>query len=87
MDNDISTIVLTDESGEEREFDVITKLDIEEKEYVIVVPSDGEENDAVALRIEKDKSGQDILVTIDDEDEFNMISEAYELIFSDEDLN
>lgn len=87
MDNDINTIMLIDEEGKERQFDVITKLDIEENEYVIVIPSDGEEEDAIALKIEKDKTGQDVLVTIDDENEFNMVAEAYELIFSDEDLN
>lgn len=87
MENDVSTIVLTDENGEEKEFDVVTKLDIEDKEYVIVVPSDGGEDEAVALRIEKDENGDDILVTIDDDDEFAMVSEAYELIFSEEDLN
>jgi uncharacterized protein YrzB (UPF0473 family) len=85
MENDVNTIVLTDENGDEKEFDVVTKLDIENKEYVIVVPSDGEEEEAVALRIEKDENGQDVLVTIDDEDEFAMVAEAYELIFSEED--
>lgn len=87
MENDISTIVLTDENGEEREFEVITKLDIEEKEYVIVVPTDEEEVDAIALKIEKGKNGEEVLVTIEDEDEFAMVSEAYDLIFSGEDLD
>jgi uncharacterized protein YrzB (UPF0473 family) len=87
MENDISTIVLTDENGEEKEFDVVTKLDIENKEYVIVIPSDEDEVDAIALRIDKDENGEEVLVTIDDEDEFAMVSEAYELVFSDEDLN
>jgi uncharacterized protein YrzB (UPF0473 family) len=87
MENDVSTIVLTDENGEEKEFDVITKLDIEGKEYVIVIPSDGGEEEAVALRIDQDEDGEDILVSIEDEDEFAMVAEAYELIFSEEDLN
>jgi uncharacterized protein YrzB (UPF0473 family) len=87
MENDISTIVLTDENGEEKDFDVVTKLDIENKEYVIVIPSDEDEVDAIALRIDKDDNGEEVLVTIDDEDEFAMVSEAYELVFSDEDLN
>jgi uncharacterized protein YrzB (UPF0473 family) len=87
MENDVSTIVLTDESGEEREFDVVTKLDIEGKEYVIVVPSDGEEEEAIALRIDQDEDGGDILVSIEDEDEFAMVAEAYELIFSEEDMS
>lgn len=87
MENDITNIVLTDENGEEIEFEVITKLDIEDKEYVIVVPKDEDTDEAVALRIDKDEDGNDVLVTVDDEDEFAIVVEAYETLFDDEDLN
>ncbi|KGK88416.1 MULTISPECIES: DUF1292 domain-containing protein [Clostridium] len=87
MENDITNIVLTDENGEEIEFEVITKLDIEDKEYVIVVPKDEDTDEAVALRIDKDEDGNDLLVTVDDEDEFAIVVEAYETLFDDEDLN
>ncbi|WP_097025596.1 DUF1292 domain-containing protein [Clostridium peptidivorans] len=87
MENDITNIVLTDENGEEIEFEVITKLDIEDKEYVIVVPKDEDTDEAVALRIDKDEDGNDLLVTVDDEDEFAIVVEAYEALFDDEDLN
>ena len=80
MDNNVETILLNDEEGNEIEFDVITKLDIEDKEYVIVAPTGEEDIDAIALRIDKDAEGNDILVTIDDDEEFEMISEAYEAI-------
>lgn len=87
MENDVTNIVLTDENGEEIEFEVITKLDIEENEYVIVVPKDEDTDEAVALRIDKDEDGNDLLVTVDDEDEFAIVVEAYEALFDDEDLN
>jgi uncharacterized protein YrzB (UPF0473 family) len=80
MDNNVETILLNDEEGNEIEFDVLTKLDIEDKEYVIVAPTGEEDIDAIALRIDKDAEGNDILVTIDDDEEFEMISEAYEAI-------
>jgi len=85
MDNNVETILLNDEEGNEIEFDVLTKLDIEDKEYVIVAPTGEEDIDAIALRIDKDAEGNDILVTIEDDEEFEMISEAYETIFSEED--
>lgn len=86
MDNEISKITLTDENGVEIEFDVITKLDIEENEYVIVVPSDEnyEDAEAVALKIELNDDGEEVLVSIDDEDEFEMVQEAYSTLFSDD---
>lgn len=86
MENEISKITLTDENGEDIEFDVITKLDIEENEYVIVVPSDENDEDveAVALKIELNDDGEEVLVSIDDEEEFEMVQEAYATLFSDE---
>lgn len=85
MDNDVNVITLLDEDGEEKEFDVVTKLDIEDKEYVIVVPKEEAENDdeaeAIALRIDKDSDGNDVLIVVDDDDEFEIVSEAYETLF------
>ncbi|GKU25310.1 DUF1292 domain-containing protein [Clostridium folliculivorans] len=86
MENNIDTIVLLDEDGIETEFEVITKLDIEENEYVIVVPVDGSEDDAIALKIVTDEEGNDALITVEDEEEFAMVAEAYETLFAD-DLN
>lgn len=84
MDNDVNVINLLDEDGEEKEFNVITKLDIEDKEYVIVVPSEESEDDeseAIALRIDKDSEGNDVLVVVEDDDEFELVNEAYETLF------
>ena len=88
MENDVTTIVLNDEEGNEIEFEVITKLDIENSEYVIVVPLERDDDvDAIALRIDQDEKGEDILVTVEDEEEFELISEAYGAIFPENDLN
>lgn len=84
---DINTITLIDEEGNEVEFDIITKLDIKDKEYIIVIPSNEEQDTAIALRIDKDIDGKDILLTIDDDDEFKIVSEAYETLFLGSDNN
>ncbi|WP_125154657.1 DUF1292 domain-containing protein [Clostridium rectalis] len=85
MDNTVESITLTDENGENIEFDVVTKLDIQDKEYVIVVPKDEETDEAIALKIISNESGKDILVTVDDDDEFAIVAEAYESLFAEED--
>ncbi|WP_032121845.1 DUF1292 domain-containing protein [Clostridium amazonitimonense] len=87
MENDVSTILLKDEDGNEVEFEVITKFDIEENEYVIVASMEESETEAIALKILKDDDGNDILVTVEDEDEFELIAEAYGAIFSEDQLN
>ncbi|ENK1242591.1 DUF1292 domain-containing protein [Clostridium sp. FAM 1755] len=84
MDNNVNTITLTDEEGKETEFEVITKLDIEDKEYVVVVPKDEEVDDAIALRIDNNDNGEEVLVPVEEDEEFNMVAEAYELLFSEE---
>lgn len=84
MDNNVETILLNDEEGNEIEFDVLTKLDIEDKEYLVVTRTGEDDVDAIALRIDKDAEGNEILVTIEDDEEFEMISEAYEAVFSEE---
>jgi len=84
MDNNVETILLNDEEGKEIEFDVLTKLDIEDKEYLIVTRTGEDDVDAIALRVDIDEEGNEILVTIEDDEEFEMISEAYEAVFSDE---
>jgi len=86
-DKDFGTIFLYDENGDEVEFEVVTKLDIEGKEYVIVTPIDEDTDDAIALRIEKDEEGNEVLVTVEDDEEFEMIEEAYETLFAEDLLN
>ena len=87
MNNEIDTIVHQDEDGIETEFEVITKLDIEDEEYFIVTPIDDEEGDAIALKVVIDSDGNESLMTVEDEEEFELVSEAYSTIFSDNTLN
>ncbi|KYH29975.1 MULTISPECIES: DUF1292 domain-containing protein [Clostridium] len=85
MENDFNTIVLKDENGDEVEFELIMKFDIEDKEYVIVAPVDDEEADAIAFRIDKDENGESLFVTIEDDSEFQMVQEAYETLSLEDD--
>lgn len=88
MEEGIENLSLYDEDGNELKFQVITKIDIEEREYVIVIPEDElDAEEAIALRIEQDEDGNDILVTVEDEDELEEVSIAYEESFKDKPLN
>lgn len=87
MDDGLNVIVLTDEDGIEREFEVVTKLEIEENEYFIVAPTDDEDADAIALKVEKNDNGEEVLVVVEDDEEFEMIQEAYDTLMSDGLLN
>ncbi|SHH16527.1 DUF1292 domain-containing protein [Clostridium grantii] len=80
MENEIFT--LKDENGVEQEFELVMKFDIEDSEYVILTALDNEE--AIALKIVVDESGEEVLVTVEDEEEFKMVSEAYEALSLEE---
>ncbi|HBC96072.1 MAG TPA: hypothetical protein DC034_04645 [Clostridium sp.] len=82
MKDDIKNLILEDENGEEVQFEVVTKLDIEDREYVIAIPEECKESkEAIVLKIIKDKNGREIFATVENEDEFNQVSEVYETLF------
>lgn len=88
MENDVDKITLLDEDGVENTFEVVTKLDIEENEYVIVIPEDEQDDsEAIVLKIGKDSEGNDVLSSVEDEEEFKIVEEAYEALFSGEDID
>ncbi|CAB1243380.1 DUF1292 domain-containing protein [Clostridium sp. WLY-B-L2] len=82
MGENIRNLILEDEDGKKVQFEVITKLDIEDREYVIVMPEECRESEeAIVLKIIEDENGEEIFATLEDEDEFNQVSEVYETLF------
>ena len=86
---------LTDEEGNELQFEVIGSAEINGTMYYAMIPVDDqpEEEDVyeyVILKAEKDEDGEDVLVTIDDDDEFDDVADYFDDMLSDEadyDLN
>lgn len=87
MENNVTDITLLDEDGKEVEFEVITKLDIQDREYVIVTPKDSKDEEAIILKIDVDDNGDDVLCSVEDDEEFNMVNEAYETLFQEGELD
>ena len=72
-------ITLTDEEGNEIEFEVIASLEIDGNIYYALMPvADNENGDCVILKLEKDENGEDILSTIDDDDEYEKVADAFD---------
>jgi uncharacterized protein YrzB (UPF0473 family) len=72
---------LTDEEGNESQFELIGNLDINGNTYVALVPvesENSEEEEYVVLKVEEDENGDEFLVTIDDDDEFDAVADAFE---------
>ena len=84
-------IVLTDEDGNEIELEHLDTYEINDQTYMAFIPAetDLESYDLMILKVEHDKeSDEDILVSIEDEDELNKLfqifSERLENLFEDE---
>lgn len=81
-------ITLTDDDGEDHEFVVVDVIEVQAKEYAILLPyeaADEEEAEAVILRIEKAQDGEDQLVEIEDEKEWQAVVDAYEAVLEADD--
>lgn len=73
------TYILTDEDGKESEFELIGKAEIDGKTYIAMVPlEDNEEGCYVVLRLDKDENGEDVCVSIDDDDEFDRVAAYFD---------
>lgn len=80
---------LTDEeTGEEKDFELLARATIDDKLYFALVPADEEEcEEYVILSVSED--GDDILLSsIDDDDEFEKVEEYFnDLFFSEVDYD
>lgn len=86
---DAEIYTLTDEEGNELEFEVIASAELNGKMYFAMVPVADQPEDEdvceyVILRADKDDDGEDILVTVDDDDEFSDVADYFDDMLSDE---
>ncbi|MBE6676257.1 MAG: DUF1292 domain-containing protein [Clostridia bacterium] len=89
MENEREFFTLTDEDGNEIEFELIGTVDVEGVTYHAMIPADqqGEEQgfyEYVILKTEEDEDGEEMLVTIDDDAEFDKIADIFDDMFSEE---
>ncbi len=82
-DHDEESIVLTDESGQTHKFHVLEVLTVDDKEYAVLAEP-GDEEQAFVLRLETDKDGNEILVDIEDSEEFDRVAQAWDDIQSED---
>lgn len=94
MDNDIfeyDVYTLTDEEGNESEFRLLSTTEYEGAKYCALAPIDKDGNDIgdeyVILRAEKDEDGEECLVSIEDDDEFDAVADIFDDEFADIDYD
>jgi uncharacterized protein YrzB (UPF0473 family) len=80
-----NTIELTGENGETLSVEYLATLKMEEKQYAIMKSCDENEDNAevIIMKIEKDGE-EDYLVSIEDDEELDMVFEAFKKVASEE---
>ncbi|MBR5773789.1 MAG: DUF1292 domain-containing protein [Clostridia bacterium] len=91
MENEYNPDIITveDENGKKHNFEILETTELDGERYVALLPvydeasemleSDGE---LVILKV-VDENGEDVLVTIDDDDEFDRVATVFEEILSE----
>ena len=70
-------VTLTDEEGVEREFDIIGTLEMDGNEYFALVAVEGNDDEYIVLKAVVE-DGEEVLITIDDDDEFDRVADAFD---------
>ncbi len=91
-ENEREFFTLVDEDGTEIEFEKIGEVTIGEKTYFAMIPAEAADNaqndggfcEYVVLRLDKDEDGEDTLVTVDDDEEFDNVADVFDDMFSEE---
>lgn len=78
FDSEIYT--LTDEDGNENQFELLGTIEVDGNSYVGLVPTgeeDADDGEYILLKV-VEENGEEMLVTIDDDDEFDKVADAFE---------
>ncbi|HEX7714202.1 MAG TPA: DUF1292 domain-containing protein [Bacillota bacterium] len=73
-----SWVTLVDEEGHEHRFNLLNIVEMDGVKYAVMVPEvqpSEEEEEAVIFRLETDEAGEEVLVDIEDDDEFAKVCE------------
>ena len=76
-------LTLVDDEGVEHQFEVIDTLEIEDDRYIALIPvyddaEDAVEDDGELILLKSEMDGEEeFLVAIEDEEEFNKVSEIF----------
>ena len=73
QEEETSFISLTDENGEETEFEYLDCIEYEGKEYLVLLPAEEDANEIVILEVEPVDEENENYVSVDDEETLNTV--------------
>lgn len=79
QEDEVYTYTLTDEDGKEYEFELLGTCEMDGNTYYALAPIEEDEaGEYVILRAEEETDGEVSLVSIEDDDEFEKVSEFFD---------
>ena len=95
LEEESNIITLTDEDGKEIDFEIVGDAEIDGVVYFAMTPAGAQENNEgiieyTLLKLIEDVEGEEVFVTVDDEDEFDKVANFFDDFLDDEadyDLN
>lgn len=87
-EEEVEIYTLTDEDGKESDFELIGSTVIDEITYMAMAPVDEDSDEYVILKMIKDENGEDMLETIENDDEFDKVADIFDdMLFGEEDYD
>lgn len=83
LDDEVSTLTLTDENGVDTEFEYLDCIEYNEKEYLILLPLDDEEAGIVILEIEPVDEENENYLSVQDTDILDAVYEIFKARYQD----
>ena len=84
-EEEVPVFTLTDEeTGEERDFDLLARAELDDNVYFALVPSDDEECEEYVILKVREEGDDLILESVDDDDEFEKVEEYFNDLFFNE---
>ena len=77
-EEEVDVFTLTDEEGNEEQFEILGSIELDGKVYYAMTSVEEKSDEYVILRLEQDENGEDILSTIDDDEEFDRVADYFE---------
>ncbi|MBR4341451.1 MAG: DUF1292 domain-containing protein [Lachnospiraceae bacterium] len=87
FEDSFDQVTLTLEDGSEMTCDVIAVFPCEDRDYIALLPEDDPDGDFLLYRFIYDENGDHELDDIEDDEEFEKASEAFDALMDDEEYD
>lgn len=95
FDEELATVLLMDEEGNEHLFELLAELEIEGDSYKVLAPMDVEEYpdedddfevEIVILKAINDEEGNEFLCSIEEDEEWERVADAWQEFMEEEEI-